>query len=302
MCDSCESSKNALEKGDIKINKEYLNNIENNNNKPFFGDWINNISNLKDKFINAEPFEHVVIDNFLNDEYAEILYNEFPENYNEWHNYCNPIEVKYAYDNINNLKDNTKNLFYYLSSAQITHVFSELVNIPNLEYDEYLHGAGMHAHPKYGRLNIHLDYEKHPITGKERRINVILFLSKDWDTNWNGANELWNNNVTKRIAKTDVKFNRAIIFKTNDISWHGVPDIINCPEGVYRKSLAYYYVSNLITNKHEKEYRLKAKFVKRPQDNYNESIEKLYKIRPNRRITCEDMKEIFPEWKIDGVY
>ena len=48
--------------------------------------------------------------------------------------------------------------------------------LSNLEYDKYLHGAGLHKHPKYGRLNIHLDYEKHPISGKERRLNIILFI------------------------------------------------------------------------------------------------------------------------------
>jgi Rps23 Pro-64 3,4-dihydroxylase Tpa1-like proline 4-hydroxylase len=284
----------------IKIDKEYLNTIENENITQFFGDWVDNIDTIKTQFLNAKPYENVVIDNFLNNEYAEIIYNEFPDNYDEWHKYCNPIEVKYTYDNINNLGTSIKKFFYYLSSVKITQIISEITDIPELEYDEYLHGAGVHAYPRYGRLNIHLDYEKHPITGKERRINVIFFLSKDWDNSWNGANELWNDDATKCITKTNVKFNSAIIFKTNDISWHGVPEIIKCPTNIVRKSLAYYYVSKITTtNKKENEYRKKAKFIKRPQDKYNEHVEKLYKIRPNRRITNKDMIEIMPEWKID---
>jgi hypothetical protein len=155
-------------------------------------------------------------------------------------------------------------------------------------------------HPRYGRLNIHLDYEKHPYSGKERRLNIILFMSKDWNSDWNGANELWNNDVSRCITKTNVKFNRAIIFKTNDISWHGLPDKILCPENTFRKSLAYYYVSPLNTQKNESEYRKKAKFTKRPQDHYNENIQTLYEIRSNRRITKNDMETIIPDWVLEN--
>ena len=46
-------------------------------------------------------------------------------------------------------------------------------------------------------------------------------------------------------------------------------------------------------------YRKKAVFVKRPQDKYDERMEKLYKIRPMRRISDQDMYEIWPEWDIN---
>jgi hypothetical protein len=51
--------------------------------------------------------------------------------------------------------------------------------------------------------------------------------------------------MTECVIKSPVVFNTAIIFKTNEISWHGVPEIIKCPENEYRKSIAYYYVSDL---------------------------------------------------------
>jgi len=183
---------------------------------------------------------------------------------------------------------------------------SKLTKIPNLECDEYLHGAGLHAHPRHGRLNMHLDYEKHLISGKYRRLNVILYMSKDWNNDeWNGQTELWDNDMQECVVKSPVIFNTAIIFKTNEISWHGVPEIIKCPENTYRKSIAYYYLSELIdtkNNTYEKlgndgsGYRTKATFVKRPNDIYDERMEKLYKIRPFRRIEKEDMEEIWPEW------
>ena len=289
----------------IKIDENYLLNINkqfdasDENIYKYFGNWIYNIKELNKTFIFGKPYENIVIDNFLSEQYADKIYRDFPTQYEDWYKYLNPIEFKYTFDNIENLTEEIKKYFYILSSNRFIEFITKLTGIKNLEQDPYLHGAGLHCHTTNGKLDIHLDYEKHPYSGKERRINIILFISKDWEPTWNGANELWDENVTSCIKKTDIKFNRAIIFKTNDISWHGVPDKIICPEFVYRKSLAYYYVSSLNTNKKEEEYRKKAKYVKRPTDEPNENIEKLYKIRSDRRITSEDLCQYFPQWKVD---
>lgn len=281
----------------IKIDKSYLDTINTLDVDNYFGNWINNINDFKPMFANAVPFEHIVIDAFLSAEYANKLNQLFPSDYDKWHKYENPLEVKYAFDDIDALPDELKHYFYFLSSASVLSKIQQLTGIEDLEYDEYLHGAGLHSHTENGKLNIHLDYEKHPYSGKERRINIILYLSKEWNSEWNGANELWNNDVTKCIKKTEIKFNRAIIFKTNDISWHGVPDKIICPKDVFRMSLAYYYVSPLNNSNQNKKYRQKAKYTKRPEDPYSNNLEKLYKIRETRRITPEDMEKYCPDWK-----
>lgn len=283
----------------IKINKNYLHELYKYSVLHFFGSWTRNIQSLQEEYSKAQPFEHIIVDDFLDSTYAEKIYQNFPEINESWHEYKNPIEVKYTYDNVNNLQVEIKNYFYYLSHPEMIKVMQKLTSITDLEYDEFLHGAGVHMHPRHGRLNIHLDYEKHPYSGKERRLNIILFMSKDWKSEWNGANELWNNDVSQCIKKTDVKFNRAIIFKTNDISWHGLPDKILCPKNTFRKSLAYYYVSPLSTAKNETDYRKKAKFTKRPQDPYNENMQKLYEIRSNRRITQNDLETIIPDWTVE---
>jgi Rps23 Pro-64 3,4-dihydroxylase Tpa1-like proline 4-hydroxylase len=281
----------------IKLNAEYLKEINNQSDiLNYFGNWIVDTKKLQNQFISGIPFEHIVIDNFLNDTYAEDIYQSFPKKDDTWYTYCNPLEVKYAFDNINILSEPLKNYFYYLSSDVVIQKMKELTTIDTLEYDEYLHGAGLHLHPNNGRLNLHLDYEKHPYSGKERRLNIIYFTTKDWDTSWNGANELWDSELTQCVKKTDIKFNRAILFKTNEISWHGIHKKISCPNYVFRKSLAYYYMSELNVNKEE--YRKKAKFIKSKNEPYCEKMDKLYKIRENRLITEKDLEEIIPEWKL----
>ena len=293
---------NDLVNEKYKINLLDLKLVENRENKKsLFGVWINNIEDLKTQFLNADPFEHIIIPNFLNEEYAEELSKKFPEDVEsgKWYKYDNPLEKKYARDDIQNFPVCLKQFFYLLSTGEVTSAFSELSNIENLECDPYLHGAGLHAHPKDGLLHMHLDYEKHPHMEKERRLNMILYMSKDWKEEWNGETQLWDKNMENCIVKSRVKFNTAIIFKTNEKSWHGLPEKICCPEGILRKSIAYYYVSPIITgSKTEKfgndgsGYRTKATYTKRPQDPFCEKMDKLYKIRPFRLITQQDLDNL----------
>lgn len=211
-------------------------------NYNIFGKWLNN-DNL---IIKDLPFKHIIIDNFLNDDTYENLYKKFPiKSDKHWWKYDNPLEVKYAFDNIKILDFDIQNIFYALSHNIIINKLRKLFNISNLEYDPYCHGGGLHIYPKNGRLLPHLDYEIHPKTNKQRRLNIILYLNNNWKKEWNGATELFGD-INKKIYP---KKNSAIIFTTNENSLHGVPDIIKCPNNIDRKSLAFYYVSNIINEK-----------------------------------------------------
>lgn len=290
-----------------KIDREYLESFNKECNLKYFGKWVENITELKRSYTNSFPFGYIKIDSFLNEEYAEKIYNKYPLDFDNWHKYYNPLEVKYANDKINSLDKPIKDLFYILSTDEIIKIFSEITDINGLTFDPYLHGAGLHCHPRNGRLNMHLDYEKHPTLDKmERRLNIIFFLTKDWKNEWNGDNQLWTKDMKECIVKTYPKFNSAIIFQTNNISWHGLPEKIKCPENIFRKSFAYYYISPLESDSNDDKfgndgtgYRTKASFVKRPTDQYMQQMEELYKIRPFRRIEKEDMKRIWPEWTPD---
>jgi len=273
---------------DKKITDENIQNCNIN----IFGDWINN--KLK---CNTEPISYILIDNFLNNDTYNLISKDYPDKpYKTWWKYENPLEVKYANDNISEYPENTQNLFYALSHHKIITKFQNIFNIPNLEYDPYCHGGGLHMMPKHGRLNIHLDYEIHPITNKKRRLNIVLYMNDEWNESWNGDTQLWDKTMSKCMVKSFPKGNRALIFVTNDNSWHGIPDKIICPKNVFRKTIAFYYVSENIINDKKLEYRTKASFVKRPSDNYDERLEKLFNIRPNRRIEQEDLDNIWPEW------
>ena len=46
---------------------------------------------------------------------------------------------------------------------------------------------------------MHLDYSIHPISGKERRVNLIVYLNKDWKEEFLGEVQLWDHEFTKPV-------------------------------------------------------------------------------------------------------
>jgi Rps23 Pro-64 3,4-dihydroxylase Tpa1-like proline 4-hydroxylase len=194
-----------------------------------------------------DPYPHYVIDNFVDDEIAHKLSNEFMHFDSEhWFSYNNKIEIKKTTNNWYNFPEETYKFFQYLNSPAFVQSLSDMTGV-YLIPDHGLHGAGWHIQPTGGKLNVHLDYSIHPKLGLERRFNFIFYLTPNWDTAWGGNLEMWSHdeetNQPKDLIKTvDNKFNRAVIFDTSYNSWHGFSQPINCPKDVYRKSIAMYYL------------------------------------------------------------
>ena len=72
------------------------------------------------------------------------------------------------------------------------------------------------------------------------RLNVLIYMNKDWKEAYEGHLELWGLSDKKRtlLAKVAPSFNRCVIFETNEISYHGHPKPLKTPEGINRKSIA----------------------------------------------------------------
>jgi hypothetical protein len=206
-------------------------------------------SELKAQFLSAEPFNHVIIDNFFLPEVAEQLVKEFPAyDSTVWNaHYLNAIENKKACNHWDKFSGTTYAAFHYLCSFEFEHIVSQITGNPGVQADVGLHGGGWHAHATSGKLNVHLDYSIHPKLQLERHYNLIVYITPDWNKEWGGGLELWDHNEdgtpSQLIVTVENKFNRAVLFDTTQNSWHGLPKDLHCPEGVMRQSMAVYYVT-----------------------------------------------------------
>jgi hypothetical protein len=78
----------------------------------------------------------------------------------------------------------------------------------------------------------------------ERRINLLIYLNKDWLPEYGGQLELWDRSMETKVVDVVPLFNRCVIFNTDSDSFHGNPEIINHPRAVPRKSIALYYYTS----------------------------------------------------------
>jgi hypothetical protein len=263
----------------------------------YFGDWYTTDSkDLAATFNTNKPYPCIVIDNFFNDTFIKQIASEFPPLSNPaWMKYHNPIEKKFALNDLAALPS-TRSAFDLLQSDAFLEKMQSISQIHDLEIDPHLHGGGLHYHPRGGKLDMHLDYSIHPITGKERRLNLIVYLNHEWQSGWGGEIQLWDDDFQHCVQAFEPSWNRAVLFRTSDLSFHGLPNPIACPDDTGRKSLAIYYVS---PPREGVTHRLKAEFRPLPGQPVPEALRALYDIRVNRRITDEDLETIYPGWETD---
>jgi Rps23 Pro-64 3,4-dihydroxylase Tpa1-like proline 4-hydroxylase len=209
-----------------------------------------NWASLKKSFLNAEPFNHIVIDDFFTADVAESIAGEFPDyESTPWRaQWNNPIENKRLHNVWDLFGPTTYRAFAYLLSQDWVNKLEAIVGNKNVYGDVGLNGGGLHSHTSGGHLNVHLDYNIHPKLKLKRNYNLIVYMTPEWDAAWGGGLGLWshnaNSNQPDQLIKTvDAKFNRAVIFNTAQNSWHGLPEPITCPQGVCRNSMAIYYLT-----------------------------------------------------------
>jgi hypothetical protein len=201
---------------------------------------------LREEFRGAEPFPHVVLDGLFEDADLDRVLAAFPPpEAAVWRRFDNERERKLGIREGLGWEDPRIAAFLSAASAPPMLEFLErLSGIDGLVPDPYFAGGGLHQTVRGGFLKVHADFNWHPKLRLDRRLNVLVYLNRDWREEYGGALELWTSGG-KRAAKSILPlFNRTVIFATSDASLHGHPCPLECPEDRTRKSISLYYYTN----------------------------------------------------------
>jgi hypothetical protein len=196
-------------------------------------------------YARAAPFPHIVFDDFFDPNLVDMVLAEFPKPSSiPWQKFDNEREIKLASAAESTFGPATRLLLYHLNSITFLEFLSAVTGIPNLIADPSFDGGGLHQIVPGGKLGIHADFNRHRTYNLDRRLNLLLYLNKNWREDYGGHLQLWNRDMTRCEAKVLPVFNRVMVFGTTDFTYHGHPDPLQCPQGMTRKSLALYYFSN----------------------------------------------------------
>jgi len=202
------------------------------------------ITQLAADFQAGKPYKHLVLDNFLRDDIANRLYEQFPsvdkltkhwkgmnENKSEGSNFSDFDPV------FSQLRSEIMSPAFGQWMAQVTGIKDVFVTDDNL-------GTGLHQGSDGSFLDIHVDFNIHATRNVHRRLNMLIYLNKNWKDEYGGGMEMWNADMTKMEKIVMPHLNRCLIFETSDISYHGYSKI-TLPPGVTRKSFYTYFYTEV---------------------------------------------------------
>ena len=197
---------------------------------------------LRTSYITAKPYPHLAIDNLFEPQLLDRLVAEFPKPQDrDWLVWDTTHELKTTSKGINGLSILTQMFCLWLNSADFIQTIEAIVGIDNLVGDPLFHGAGLHEMYRDGWLEMHADYTKHFTLPLMRRINILIYLNRDWDASWGGELVMQNSENPEKKASYPAYFNRTVIFPTTARTFHGVPTPLSCPIDRSRKLLSIYY-------------------------------------------------------------
>jgi Rps23 Pro-64 3,4-dihydroxylase Tpa1-like proline 4-hydroxylase/glycosyltransferase involved in cell wall biosynthesis len=201
------------------------------------------------EYKNSNPFPHIVIDNFLQQEILSTVIEEF-KSYEDWgsdntdyskEHQVNKFFAPWREGGQDMLPEKIKSVLNYLNSEEFLKTLECLTGINNLIPDTTFAGGGMHKIESRGKLSVHVDSTQHYATKKYRRINLLVYLNEIWEDEWGGSLQLWDKDVKTLVKEIHPILNRAVIFNTGKDTYHGHPHPLNTPENISRNSLALYY-------------------------------------------------------------
>ncbi|WP_192821160.1 2OG-Fe(II) oxygenase [Rufibacter sp. LB8] len=195
------------------------------------------LDTLQHSYLAAQPFPHLVIDNFCDTQKLERAYASIPELSNKSRDYAF-ANNKFEKSNYRELGPELMELYQDLSSDRFNKILCH-ITAKKVFVDPKNHGGGLHQGKKNSFLDMHLDFNYHPLQKNwYRELNLLLYLNKDWKPEYKGGLVI-KDLRTNEQTELDVPFNRLIIQQCAPYTLHGYY-MTNFPEGRFRTSIATY--------------------------------------------------------------
>ena len=150
---------------------------------------------------------------------------------------------------------------FAFQDERIVKIVEEITGLKEMIPDEHLYAGGISLMSTGNFLNPHLDNSHDNDRANYRVLNLLYYVTPDWDINNGGNLELWDNGMGKPQRVIHSKFNRLVLMVTNKTSIHSVSKVISQGK---RCCVSNYYFSNRPAE--AKEYFHVTSFYGRPNE------------------------------------
>lgn len=192
-----------------------------------------------------EPYRHFFVDDFLDKNLAQACLDHFPApDDGGWEKAKDAnigIKQHANWQSEFDIPEGIIAAVRILNSSTFLKAMGGVLGIQRIMPDPYFTDGGLGVSTRGAVLDVHVDGSYHDATGLNRRISALVYLNPEWRPEWGGEFGVYDGKGEACVRKIPPLFNRLFVFDSNDYSFHGLPDPLNFPAGVARKSIMLYY-------------------------------------------------------------
>jgi len=176
-------------------------------------------------FRDAKPFPHLIIDDFLADNVAAKIREVVDDNPSEFPvTFTDTIQTRKSISMGGDVPTYLRALAGKFADPYMLRFFENLTGMRSLIPDPYYNTEYGYYHVvgQGGVLGSHVDHSHHQSMMIPHVLNVVLYMTPDWDEADGGTLHLFNETGKESGEQIACKFNRVAIFICNPIAYHGV--------------------------------------------------------------------------------
>jgi Rps23 Pro-64 3,4-dihydroxylase Tpa1-like proline 4-hydroxylase len=247
-----------IKKTMLKLRDEYAQIITNQLEK--------NKDKLQKQFSLKGQVNSCYLDNLLNENDVKEIYTAFPQK-QEMLLLKDLREYKHVGIQIDKYHPILSEIIYAFQDLKVVNIVSEITGFKQLFADEYLYAGGVSVMDNGCFLNPHLDNSHDKDRDKYRVLNLLYYVTPNWQEEYGGNLELWDGGLKQPCRTIHSKFNRLVIMVTNKTSLHSVSKVTYSGQ---RCCVSNYYFSHQPVG--EDEYFHVTSFRGRPEERFRDLI------------------------------
>jgi Rps23 Pro-64 3,4-dihydroxylase Tpa1-like proline 4-hydroxylase len=195
---------------------------------------------LRQEYVAAKPWPHVVVENGFPEDLLDAIASEITK-IDQAHIISSLDDRQIKQEASDGFGPATRHFLEIVDSESFRDFISTVTGVNNLLSDPTHKLAGAHRTPPGGYTKIHRDFEVHPDTGLFHRVNLLVYLNRDWPDSYGGSLELWPSDMSAVGRRVIPRFNTMVLWETHGGTLHGLPDPVTCPPNRMRLSVVSYY-------------------------------------------------------------
>lgn len=214
---------------------------------------------LKQMWREAQPVKHFFIDDLLPANDAVKISRSFPDP-DQLSLKSSLRERKRTGVEVNRYASCIGECLFAFQHPQVIEAIAEITGLEGLEADPSLYASGISLMGKGDFLNPHIDNSHDGDRARYRLLNLLFYVSPDWQLENGGNLELWDEKIRQPHTILS-RFNRLVVMLTNHTSWHSVNQVrVDAP----RLCVSNYYFA--LKPASERAYLNVTTFAGRPEE------------------------------------